>query len=262
MLGDVGIGAGQQDPHIGVVRTRAPHLLTVDDPLVPVAIGSGRQAGEIRARTGLAEQLAPDLLSPQHGRKVPGPLSVGAVVRSCVGPAIPMATANRPEVTSKRDLLLAEDHRLDDITSPPAELDRPGDPGPAAVEQSALPGSCPRSRRHRRSRRRSGMPRAARDPSPWRWPSASRDLVPEGRLLRGVVEVHGHSTRQSAAVARTGGRRRRLPAGSPPRGACPPRAHRCRSPRCWTSSGPPRRVRRSRRHRARGRRTPRPGSVG
>ena len=51
-----------------------------------------------------------------------------------------MATAKRPEVTSNCSLLLAKDHRLDNIASPTAELDRPCDPGPPTLVQAALPG--------------------------------------------------------------------------------------------------------------------------
>ena len=89
-LGRSWIGAGQQDPHVGVVGARAPHLLAVDHPLVAVALGPGRQAGQVGAGARLAEQLAPHLVAPQHGGRyrarcssVPWPMMVG--------PAIPMA---------------------------------------------------------------------------------------------------------------------------------------------------------------------------
>ena len=39
MLGCVGIGAGQQEDVVGVVRLGGPHLLAVDDPLVAVELG-------------------------------------------------------------------------------------------------------------------------------------------------------------------------------------------------------------------------------
>ena len=62
VLGHVRVGAGQQDPPVGVVRRRGPHLLTGDDPLVAVEDRPGRQPGEVGAGTGLAEELAPDVV--------------------------------------------------------------------------------------------------------------------------------------------------------------------------------------------------------
>ena len=50
VLGDVGVGAGQQHAEVGVLAARGPHLLAVDDPLVAVLDGPGLQAGQVRAR--------------------------------------------------------------------------------------------------------------------------------------------------------------------------------------------------------------------
>ena len=63
VLGDVPVGAGQQHPVGGPVRGRVPHLLAVHDPLVAVALGPGRQAGEVRAAARFGEQLAPRVLA-------------------------------------------------------------------------------------------------------------------------------------------------------------------------------------------------------
>ena len=62
MLGLVGVGARDEHPPTGDVRERGPHLLAVDDPLVTVADGPGREARDVGAGAGLAEELAPDLL--------------------------------------------------------------------------------------------------------------------------------------------------------------------------------------------------------
>ena len=61
-LGHVGVGPGQQHGVGREVRPRRPHLLAVDDPLVPVALGPGGQRRQVRARARLAEELAPPLL--------------------------------------------------------------------------------------------------------------------------------------------------------------------------------------------------------
>ena len=66
MLRDVGVGAGDEHAAVGDVRQRVPHLLAVHDPLVAVADRSRREAGEVGARAGLGEELAPDLLTGEH----------------------------------------------------------------------------------------------------------------------------------------------------------------------------------------------------
>ncbi len=67
MLGDVRIGAGQQNSELGQVRAGGPHLLSGDDVLIPVGDGPSRQPGEVRPRSWLREQLAPHLFAPQQG---------------------------------------------------------------------------------------------------------------------------------------------------------------------------------------------------
>ena len=76
VLGHVRVGAREQQAPLRVVRHRRPHLLPVDHPLPavrPVLVHrAGGQAGQVRARARLTEQLAPDLLSrpewPQPAR--------------------------------------------------------------------------------------------------------------------------------------------------------------------------------------------------
>ena len=65
-LGTSGSVRATSDAAVGDVGERGPHLLAVDDPLVAVAHGAGRQAGEVGAGAGLAEQLAPDLLAGEQ----------------------------------------------------------------------------------------------------------------------------------------------------------------------------------------------------
>ena len=63
VLRHVPVGAGQQQPQLGVVRAGAPQLLAVDHPLVTVAAGRRRETGEVAAAAGFAEQLAPSVLT-------------------------------------------------------------------------------------------------------------------------------------------------------------------------------------------------------
>src|SRR4029078_8205173 len=58
-----------------VLALGAPPLLPVPHPFVAVAYGSGRQAGEVRAATRLAEQLAPRVLAG-HDPRQESPLPV------------------------------------------------------------------------------------------------------------------------------------------------------------------------------------------
>ena len=77
------VGAGQEDGEVGVLTPRGPHLLPGHDPLVAVAHRPRRERREIRARTGLAEELAPLLLVADDGRQEPQLLLVGAVREQC-----------------------------------------------------------------------------------------------------------------------------------------------------------------------------------
>jgi hypothetical protein len=63
VLRGIGIRAREQDAELAVVRARAPDLLPVDDPLVAVAHGACPQTGEVGTGAGLAEQLAPHLVT-------------------------------------------------------------------------------------------------------------------------------------------------------------------------------------------------------
>ena len=70
VLGRVGVGAGDEDAEAGDVGERRPDLLAVDDVDVAVAHGPGAEVGQVAARAGLAEQLAPDLLAAEQREQV------------------------------------------------------------------------------------------------------------------------------------------------------------------------------------------------
>ena len=67
-------------PYWTLLGAGGPHLLSGDDPLVAVAHRPGAEVGEIAARAGLGEQLAPDLLAGQQREQEPVLLLVGAGV--------------------------------------------------------------------------------------------------------------------------------------------------------------------------------------
>ena len=81
VLRRVGIGAGEQHAHVGGLAQRGPHLLAVDDPLVAVADGPRREAGEVGAGARLAEELAPRPLARDDVADVGVDLLAGAVGR-------------------------------------------------------------------------------------------------------------------------------------------------------------------------------------
>ena len=80
VLGNVRVGAGDDDPVGAQVGQRGPHLLAVDDPLVAVSLGPGLQAGHVGACSGLREHLAPHVLCGDDAGQVGRLLVVGAVL--------------------------------------------------------------------------------------------------------------------------------------------------------------------------------------
>ena len=63
VLRHVPIGASEEHAELGMVGRGVPHLLSVDHPLVAVSLSSRREAGEVGAVAGLAEELAPHVLT-------------------------------------------------------------------------------------------------------------------------------------------------------------------------------------------------------
>src|SRR3981081_472931 len=70
VLGHIGIGAGDQQAIVGVVRARGPDFLAVDDPIVAASLRARAQAGDVGAAGRLREQLAPDLLTGSELRQI------------------------------------------------------------------------------------------------------------------------------------------------------------------------------------------------
>ncbi len=79
MLGQVPVRAREADAEVGGHRPRRPHLGAGDHPGVAVAGGASEHTGEVRAGSGLGEQLHPKLLAAQDLR-YPVPLLLFAPV--------------------------------------------------------------------------------------------------------------------------------------------------------------------------------------
>ena len=76
-LGSDAVGAGHEDAPVAVATARAPHLLTVHDEAVAVALGRRAQRREVAAGARLAEELAPHLVGGQRLAQVAGLLLLG-----------------------------------------------------------------------------------------------------------------------------------------------------------------------------------------
>ena len=137
VLRDVAVGAGDEQPVVGVVRARRPHLLPVDDPLVAVALGARLQAGDVGPGARLREQLAPHRVGAQQRREVLTPLLVGAVLEQRG-----RADADAHHELARRHLvavrLLVEHLLVLGVEPRAADLDRVGQRGQAGVGERVL----------------------------------------------------------------------------------------------------------------------------
>ena len=173
MLGHVPVGAREQKPPVGVMRARAPHLLTVEHPLVAVTIGAGREAGEIGAASGLAEQLAPRDLTRERRAQETLLQLVGTVREDC--------RRREPEADSERR---PRPHRPP--RSPRARCHRPRAAGRGHTTPSATTGTPIPNRRDGCATRAASAP----DPS---WPRANCARRCEPAPLRPPLRARGRA---------------------------------------------------------------------
>ena len=73
----VRMGPAHDVQPVGLVPERRPHLLPVDDPLVPVEPRPARHCGDVGAGVRLAEPLSPDVLDAEDARQEPALLLLG-----------------------------------------------------------------------------------------------------------------------------------------------------------------------------------------
>ena len=140
VLRRVGIGARDDEPPLGVLGSRRPHLLAVEDPVSGrrVALGARLEGCDVGPCVGLRPQLTPDLRALDHLGEETLLLFLGAV-RHDRRPDHPEAD----RVHAGRDVearhLLSEDEGLHRRrVAAPVRL-RPRDRGVAGFVQRALP---------------------------------------------------------------------------------------------------------------------------
>ncbi|MGC0398060.1 hypothetical protein RKD27_000704 [Streptomyces sp. SAI-126] len=110
---DVRVGAGEQEPVVGELGSRGPHLLAVDHPHVAVATGAGAQGREVGSRAGFAEELAGEPVGAQERAGV----LLALLVRSEQGDGHPdQAHGDADQLGGRRHLerglLLGEERRM------------------------------------------------------------------------------------------------------------------------------------------------------
>ena len=195
VLRHVGVGAGDGQAPVGEAGTGRPHLLTVQDPLVAVPHGPGRQRR--RGRDPADGSL--NSWQPSSSIRISGRRSAAA----CSGvPHVAMVGAMRPiEVggsspalrDGEASLLAVVRPQVAGRQAPPAERLRPVDHGVAGVELAALPG--PRRLEPRRApppRSGRGRRRPSPDPSPHS-ASTSAPSVRRRHLEAEVVALRARS---------------------------------------------------------------------
>ena len=167
VLGGVGVGADEHLAVLGHVGVAGPDLLAVDHVLVAVPHGPGAQAGQVGARLGLGEALAPAVVALEDGGQVELLLGLGGLGHDRRS-GVQQAHEVGADVGSAGPLgLLQEDQVLDGRGAPAAVLLRPVDPGVARRRRACA------ARRRRRPGWRPSRPRRAAIPPRARRPPAS-----------------------------------------------------------------------------------------
>ena len=194
-----GLGPAHHEAPVGLVGQRRPHLLAGDDPLVAVELGTGGHVGQVAAGVRLRVSLAPQLGA------VHDPGQEAVLLGRC-----PVLDQRRTEQALAQDahparrpglhVLLVEDHLLGDGRTPPAEVHRPAQAGPAAGGQHVLPlesdletvglvaGPAPSAEGGEVPDHVVGHP--------------GLDLLAEGLVLGSVSEVHGRGSWGGGAPVR------------------------------------------------------------
>jgi len=183
----LGIGAREEHHPVGLVGERRPHLLAVDDELVTGLFRPRLERGEVGSRVRLGISLAPDLLAREHLGRV-----AALLLLRPVGNDGGARHADGQDVEDGRRLgerdLFVEDHLLHEGEAAPAVLLGPGDADEAGLVHLALP-----------------LPQEVVDLGPGHVGADAHpiapvlgqvllepgaDLVPEGRLFGGQLEIH------------------------------------------------------------------------
>ncbi len=163
-----GIGADQGEDLVAVHGVGGPHLLAVDDEVVPVADAAGGQRREVGPGAGLGEALAPDHLVAQHRPDDLLLLGVGADRHHRGREEREAERVDGARRVGQHHLLVVDRLHAGGAAAA-AVLDGPLDAREPGVGLGALPVAAQRGS----SRRRAATPRtpAAATP-PARWPRA------------------------------------------------------------------------------------------
>ena len=142
MLGRRRIRADEQDTHVGVMRPRGPHLLAVDDKVIPVLDRPGLQRGDIRAGAGLRIALTPDLLGGENFRQIALFLLLGRPMHQGRTDQRDAQAVDQGRRLDPPELLAKDDTLLEFRPAPAVSLG-PRDPDPAATVHLAMPPEMP-----------------------------------------------------------------------------------------------------------------------
>src|SRR5207247_1280822 len=81
VLGRFGLGAAEEEAPVGDVGVAGPHLLAVHDEAVAPALAARAERAQVRARAGLGEALAPEVLAREEPGEEARALRLGAVAQ-------------------------------------------------------------------------------------------------------------------------------------------------------------------------------------
>src|SRR5436309_8240939 len=138
VLGQRRVGAGEQDRPPGELRVARPHLLAGHHEPVAVGLRAGAERGQVAARAGLAEELAPDLLGREDGREEAALLRLAAV-RDEGWAGVVDADAVQELRRAGAGQLLVQDRLLGGARAAPAVLARPEEAQVAGGVEPLLP---------------------------------------------------------------------------------------------------------------------------
>src|SRR4051812_17430495 len=139
VLRQIPVGAREQQAVGRVLRVRRPHLLARQPPRAVLLLARPRlDPGQVGARGGLREQLAPHLLGGQHRPEVAVLLVLVAVRDQRRAEHADADDVEDPRHAGAADLLV-DHHLIERPEALPAVVRGPGDGGEAALGELALP---------------------------------------------------------------------------------------------------------------------------
>ncbi len=136
-----GLGAGDHEDPVGLLRPRRPHLLAVDDPFAVVEHRLGADGGEVGAGARLGVALAPQLVDRADLGEEARLLLVGAELDQRRTEQLLAEVVDRLGRVGA-GVLLVEDRLLREAQPAAAVLDGPAEAGPAVLGEVPVPGEA------------------------------------------------------------------------------------------------------------------------